>query len=478
MTTIKKFSKQFSLLLAAILTCGAMISSCTVDDNPAGPSPVEPTSSIDELVDNIDVKVISQDVITAEKLAEEAFGKNNLLTANPTLLELRRRYMKRQTEMTEKLTNGRANGLATGFVSCKFTYQSVDENGESIALSARVYWGVYWFFGQHVLDPDYIVLCPHFTIASNAECPTECHTYEAIALVGDNLLIMPDYEGYGASKDRTHPYINHHLLATQSYDALKAGYRVFRDYSGAKLEDDWKLYVAGCSQGGGNALAIHRELESAPATAKDWRFAYSYCCAGPYDPALTFNTYFEQKKHPYPVVFPLTIKSLLASFPDVLGKWKEDVFYSEDYINNLKPEIDRMISSKNYNADQINAAFFKKYPHTGEGGIDGGDEIMISDILNPALFDKNSEIRKAMFECLDRRELNLTKDLSLSAPWQHSHLIKLYHGKADDIVPYANSEAVVNTFPNYTEMFNSEWGTDGHISTCLKWLCTLAINNW
>lgn len=456
---------KFLMQTMTVACCLSFLSCTSNDDTPVVSG--ETVSSIDEQADAVSVEIISESELTAQQLADSVFGDSHRLAADPTLSEFRSNFLKKQKELSDKLAAGRANGIATGYRSFNFTYTSRTELGATIKLSARVYWGTFWPFGA--LDPDYIVLCPHFTIGSDAECPTKTHTYEAAAICGDNLLIMPDYKGFGETKGTVQPYVNHNLCAQNCIDALAAGYKIFKEKSGAKLEDDWKLYVVGASQGGGNALAVHKWLDTHPDFAKEWRFDYSYCCAGPYDPGLTFQQYFTQKKHTYPCVFPFTIKAMREAYPDILRKWTENDFYNEDYVKNHKEEMDRMVASKNCDCNAINAKFFGWYPHKGEKGINGGSEIFLSDILSPAVMDENSEMYKALMYCLE--------DNDLTKGWTPTHQIKLYHGRGDDIVPYSNAQAVAGSFPSKVTLFNSV-GTDGHIMTCLKWLGTVLINNW
>lgn len=113
---------------------------------------------------------------------------------------------------------------------------------------------------------------------------------------------------------------------------------------------------------------------------------------------------------------------------------------------------------------------FEWYPHKGETGIKSGKEILLTDFLNPDLFDTDSEIYKALYTCLEKNDL--TKG------WTPTHKIKLYHGEADDIVPYANSEAVVEAFPEMATLSTSGWGTGGHMGTCIKWLGQVLISAW
>ena len=381
-------------------------------------------------------------------------------------------YVNQLRSEAEQQQRGATTRTATpkatwGYRYIDFNYESIDEQGKPVTLSARVCWGMD-IMGKEI-SPKYMVLCPHSTIAADYETPTRNASLENALLQGDRLLIMPDYLGYGASKDRVHPYINHDLCTRNSIDALKAGYKVFADMSKVPMHPDWRLYVSGCSQGGANALAIHKWLDTHLDFAQRWRFEYSYCACGPYSPVITFQEYFKQQKLDYPVVLPLTLKAMFAAYPEILGQWKEEDFYSETYLK-YKSVIDCMISSKEYTANAINKEIFKIFPHKGEAGINGGQQIWLTDILNPEVANAESAMSKALFECLAKNDL--TKG------WHPVHPIRLYHGKGDTIVSFANSEAVMAAFPDMATLDISMEGTDGHLFTCAKWLAQVGIGYW
>lgn len=461
--------KQLSLVLLLSMMSASFTACSNDDDDNTNSQEQKKEETLEQTLRGVTYAINESEELTVEQLADEIFGPAGANGDDPEVETMRAAFLMKQRALSEKKAEEiGANGIAMGYKSINYTYNSVDEHGKSVELSARVYWGVVPYFGA--LNPDYMVLCPHFTIGSNTEAPTQKHTYEAMAITGDNLLIMPDYKGFGVSRELVQPYCNHELCAQNSIDAMKAGYKIFLDTSGAEMENNWKLYIIGASQGGGNALAIHKYLDTHPEMAKQWHFEYSYCCAGPYSPSLTFQKYFEQKKHPYPCVFPFVIKEMLEAYPDVLGQWTEDDFYTADFVKNHKAEMDWMVNGKEYSCDKINEAFFKWYPHTGESGIKGGSEILLTDFLNPAVLDTNSDIYKALFKCLQKNDL--------TTGWTPTHKIKLYHGEADEIVPYANSQAVADAFPEMATLSTSGWGTGGHLGTCIKWLGQVMVNVW
>ena len=372
---------------------------------------------------------------------------------------------------TRSISDPMITWIPSGFRYVDYTYESIDEQGNPITLSSRVCWGVTMLWGSHYSEfrPNHLVLCPHSTIADNPETPTAGGSAENLLLQGDRVLILPDYIGYGVTKDRVHPYINHGLCAQNCIDALKAGYKVFAQLSGKPLHPDWRFYVIGASQGGGNALAIHKWLDEHEDFANRWRFEYSYCASGPYSPRVTFEEYFKQKTLDYPCVLPMTLKAMFAAYPDILGKWKEDDFYSEAYLAH-KDKIDQMIASKAFGASVINEEICKIFPHTGEKDIKPGKQIYITEILNPEVCDPESEKCKALFQCFDRNDL--TKG------WTPKHPIHLYHGKNDTYVSYANAEAVMAAFPDKATLKTMLPGSDGHISTCILWMMSVAFGVW
>ena len=377
----------------------------------------------------------------------------------------------RSAGMTRSTYDPKVAWIPSGFRYVDYTYESVDEQGNPVTLSSRVCWGVMMGVGSYYFEfrPCDLVLCAHSTIADDLQAPTKDGSIETLLLQGDRVLILPDYLGFGASKDRVHPYINHDLCARHCIDALKAGYKVFSDRCGFPLHPDWKFYLIGDSQGGANMLATQKWIDTHGDFADRWRFQYSYCAVGPYSPRITFEKYFEQKVLDYPVVLPLTLKAMFAAYPDILGKWKEDDFYSETYLQH-KSDIDLMISSKEFSANTINSVIFQMFPHTGETGIKPGEQIYMTDIVNPEVCDMNSEKCKALFQCFERNDL--TKG------WTPTHPIHLYHDKGDTYVSYANSEAVVEAFPDMATLKEPDRVFADHLKTCVFWMLSVAFGLW
>jgi pimeloyl-ACP methyl ester carboxylesterase len=74
------------------------------------------------------------------------------------------------------------------------------------------------------------------------------------------VVIAPDYLGYGASKDRPHPYYLLDSQATTTWNGLRALARM-ADAQAVAL--DGRLLLTGYSQGGTTSMAVHRRMQAA-----------------------------------------------------------------------------------------------------------------------------------------------------------------------------------------------------------------------
>lgn len=355
------------------------------------------------------------------------------------------------------------NGLKDsklGFRRIAYSYQSEDQYGNPVTLSAMALWtggidGEEW----KDIAPDKISLVEHFTITSNEECPSEGYPFEAF-INGNALVIMPDYIGYGVSSDMIHPYMNHGLCALNSIDALSAGAALFDELSSAGMDKGWKLYVLGASQGGGNALAVHKMMDTDEQLSSKWRFAGSYCAVGPYDPSLTVDRYMEAGRTDHPVLFPLTLYAMQDSYPEILGKYDDSDLFSDKYITR-KSEIDAALKSKEYSTSRLNGMLvdFLRNP-SGTPGL-GADELLLEDILSPVLLDKDSEVCTALYKCLEMNDL--------TQGWAPQHPIRLYYSEVDKVVPCDNALAVYEAFGEEKVTLVKGLQMD-HGSSCAMWM--------
>ena len=369
-------------------------------------------------------------------------------------------FSMRESALRQELGNLDIN---IGFRKITYLYPSTGVNGEPLTLSAAAFWLGYFENGVwNDLKPENICLMEHYTITSDAETPSNTFALEMF-ITGNSLTIMPDYIGYGITKDMPHPYLNHDVCAINSLDALTAGYDLFNNKGKSGMSEGWKLYLAGASQGAGNAIAVHKYLDTNLNLAAKWNFAASNCSSGPYSPVVTIDKYLTDGKVAYPVVFPLVMKTMFDSYPEIMEGFTEEMVYSQNYLA-VKAEIDRMLDGKEHNTAAINQVFIEKVRKTVDGSL-AENEIYLTDILSPEMLDKESPICQALYRCLEKNDL--TKG------WTPIHPMKLHYSSQDMVVPQENSLAILEAFgENIVTLEHASIPAD-HTTTCSLWMVEL-----
>lgn len=397
-----------------------------------------------------------------------------------------------------------------------YKYPSVDANGNKVVLSAvmgvptkMTFWG-----GFGTAKPNNLLIGCHETITSNWECPTN-YKKEGSFQSGNGmmlefcrydffrqpccLVIMPDYEGYGCTADRPHPYLYQELTARQVVDAVRYGLALHKDKDLASFEDGWKSVSLGYSQGGSVALATHKFIET-NGLVDELHFAGSVCGDGPYDPIAHLRYYMEDNGRSYdvggngeyktlhfpgavsmPVVMPLILKGMCDSNP-MMRQHKLNDYLSNMFLATGSTMMIEAKKNKNksdqYSTDDINKVYQECHDKgnswTGTINNPYGDPITVggsygSDPMMYMLFPFiegdnvwgmleymmtepcwNYFRNKSNFEDAQGNRVTPTKrgvmeDLhralesnNLTVGWVPKKRVAFYHSTYDTVVPYAN----------------------------------------
>lgn len=391
-----------------------------------------------------------------------------------------------------------ASGNATTFT---FEYPSMSYTGEDILLSAVL---VAWTPTERQAGDkiETVNIYNHFTITADRECPTSSltqgDTQEQNLLkmmcmadygsrvgvpapfVGKCITIAPDYEGYGLTKDRVHPYMAQELTAQQVVDAVTYGLELYRKevaQAGSTLlpmSDDWRSFAFGYSQGGSTSLAVQHYLEET-GLDETLHFQGSICGDGPYDLIATLRYYFDDNGDSLgaatahkkgimtmPVVLPLIIKGMVDSEPELTGYKIED-FLSQQFLDT---GIIDWLTSKDYSTEDIE----KKLVEQVENGLTANGrtytpeqmaEMMelttISNMFgtNKTTWGKAEKLftpecyayfaNADNFKTVPAKSTDACTALhralarnSITSGWQPKHRIVFLHSKGDMVVPYSN----------------------------------------
>ena len=302
------------------------------------------------------------------------------------------------------LTDAGKQLIGSGAYLYTYKYPSVDADGNKVILSALM--GVpRWQLNKGFAAPSNVLIACHETITSNWECPTSYNN-------GDNggdwktgvgmmlmytrydrtrqpccLVIMPDYEGYGITADRAHPYLYQELTARQVVDAVRYGLAFYNANVGTgknfdALESNWQSVSLGYSQGGSVALAVHKFIEQ-NGLDTDLHYAGSVCGDGPYDPVAHLRYYITDNGETYdgskktkhepgtvsmPIVMPLILKGMCDSNP-LMRQHSIDEYLSDKFL--ATGSLQMIEAKKNPNkADQFSTDdVTKRYVWQSKHGV-------------------------------------------------------------------------------------------------------------
>lgn len=384
-----------------------------------------------------------------------------------------------------------------------FNYPSVNEAGEPIVLSSAL---IAWTPTDPVETDsiETIHIYSHATICADSECPSADQgtqemtvikalprrDYKDATYLGRCVIIAPDYQGYGVSKDAIHPYLSQRLTARQVLDAYNYGMQLYNKQAEEKSADNpllpvkkvWRTFTFGYSQGGAVSLAVQRLIEEEE-LADPMHYYGSFVGDGPYDLVSTLRYYFfddgesygAQTVHrkgisTYPVVIPLILKGMCDTYPE-LSPYSVSGLLSQQFLDTgvvdwiaskqystadmgamwaqqLKDGLD--VPGRHYTPEQMAEMFFV--------GADGKIYAYLEKILSPQTYaylsdPANTTSVPASATNAQEAAHRAIASNTVASGWQPQHRIQFFHSLYDMIVPYGNFLAFSDAHP----------GDDGNI---------------
>ena len=304
-------------------------------------------------------------------------------------------------------------------------YPSIDQRGDSLTLSGMV-----------TIPTDRpakgIILIPHYTIQADKEAPSNQLIYDAKFYKEDFVLLMPDYIGYGITRDSVHPYLAGELTARNCIDMVLAA-QTMLDTMDLHIPLD-SIYIMGYSQGGFSALWTLRVIEESYAD----RIHVKGCFvgAGPYDVAVTYDETLTKKKIMMPALVPLMIVGTDVAYDLHLN-------YAELMTPAAERLYQRYIVNKDYSILQI---YFKTPNHS------------LRHWLTTAGMDKTHPQTMRLYEGLQRS--SIVGD-SICPSWTPKAPLYVFHSSQDEVVTIRCAEHLQRCFSNLPNV-TYDFGKYGH----------------
>lgn len=290
------------------------------------------------------------------------------------------------------------------YVTFPVAYWSTDPQGDSLLVSGRVY-----LPKQRYLNG--IMIGCHYTMTSDIEAPSNMLSMESLFAMKGYAVIMPDYVGYGLSRDKVHPYLHWRSAAKTAVDLLNCMPELL-EYYGYSYPID--VVVTGYSQGGAVALGVTRMLEELDSM---WIVRKLYAGAGPYDPAGTYLYSMERNEMGIPAAIPLIVMGLSDAY--------ELEFELEDFfLEPLLSNYEEWVLSKEYTVGDINYLM--------------GSTVM-TELMTEEALDMDSPLADMLYEVLLWNS-NVGYDLRSPAYF--------FHSLDDEVVPILNTINLQEQMPD------------------------------
>ena len=284
-----------------------------------------------------------------------------------------------------------------GIKAYRLEYTTTNTDGKSIKASGAL-------IIPSVPTPIPLISMQHGTITSENDAPSnfgsnsEAYSFGSVFASQGYIIAAPDYIGYGASKALPHTYEQRNGLATASLDMIRAT----RDFlSDQQINWDKRLMIAGYSEGGYATMSLQKKIEEE--TGSEFNLVASSCGAGAYDK-------------------PAFMKQIINEKSSGVG-----------YINRLYLWV-LQTYDQIYGLDRSASAYFKE-PYASQVAAQGKDAT-INVSLNQAFSDS---FKKGINDGTDKAFLAAVQDNDVH-DWKPRTPTRLYHGDADEIVNFLNSQ--------------------------------------
>jgi len=265
----------------------------------------------------------------------------------------------------------------------------------------------------------------HGTLSNPSEAPSlfqSVYTDQltVFASTGFNTA-LPDYLGYGSTEYMDHPYEHRQSLATATRDMLRASYEYFKVRN--KREPSNKLFLSGYSEGGFATMATLKLLQAEH--PQEFNITAATVGAGAYNKTATAQWVVSANEN---LEYINTFIWVLDVYNKIYTQLQRPY---NDYYN--EPWATQIAQNGVFTPIELNPSLLFREEFV-EGVLNGTDAAMLSVLADNDCFN-----------------------------WKPEFPIKLYHGTADRLVPYLNSEtafqAMVSVGTENIELITIEGGT-------------------
>ncbi|MBI3123030.1 MAG: hypothetical protein HYZ10_01365 [Ignavibacteriales bacterium] len=258
------------------------------------------------------------------------------------------------------------------------------------------------------------------------------------------FAVVPDYIGLGESMI-VHPYHISKSSADPVIDIIRAG----KEFAGKNnITLNGQIFLAGYSEGGYVTMAAQREIEQN--YKSEFQLTAVAPMAGAYDLNLSAKKIFLGKTYNQPAY----LAYFMVAYNDVYGWNKLDTFFNSPYAEKLPALFNGSKTTTEINSELTNDLSKLLNQNFVNGYLNGTETTLTAAFSSNSLLD-----------------------------WKPTAPMRLYHGDADEYVPYENSVQAKNYFLTRgvnVELVTIPGGTHGSaalpsIVAAIEWFGTLKL---
>ncbi len=345
--------------------------------------------------------VLSVFISSCNKNTADPTPEDEYLVSSTLIGEFTKEQLAQRVASADPAFGAIAPFLQNGIKVYKLVYKTKNTDGKEIQASGA-------FLFPVKTGTSAMISVQHGTIRDEKEAPSYFAANSEANIAGSlfaalgYIIAYPDYIGFGASNTVPHPYEHRASLASASLDMLRASKEFIRK---EKISWDERLYIAGYSAGGYATMALQKKIEEE--TGSEFNLKASSCGAGAYD-KTAFMKYI------------ISTKTSGVVSSNQLYLW-------------VTLTYDRL-----YNLNRPTAQYFKE---PWAGLIQTGKENANVNVSFNTIF--TDAFTKGIADGTDTGFLNAVKDNDIY-DWKPKTPTRLYHGTADQLVFYFNSQNAVN----------------------------------
>ena len=311
------------------------------------------------------------------------------------------------TELPEELNLDPVN---YGYTLYKIIYETIDVNGNSHEASGSLAFPRVDY--PYTPSESFPVLSyQHGTAVEKSSVTSQQGIWILPAFLAGSgyVYIEPDYLGLGESEGM-HPYQIKEPYGYSIIDFIRAVKEFDLENNDFSINE--QLFLAGYSEGGYATMALHQIIERD--YSDEFSITASFPSAGAYNMSgIMVDLMFTYEEYGEPFYFPYVLFSYLDSYPSI-GTVEEYILPEYLFLEDM--------FDGNHSAAQINAAT-PSIPIT----------IMIPEEIQSFEDEDNHPLKIAL------RENDLLD-------WTPQSPMYIFHGIADELVPYENSQLAYDSF--------------------------------